>query len=316
MEHDAWFFVGIFVFIFLVWAATGGPVHPISFSGPTLAAPGPLGGGTYLSLPSVPFTIGNSNAALPGSSGGSSYTPTNQSTSIIGGGVIFGDTSPYYGIVRMNHYVSSAGASNPNNEYIELSVSQSANVPVDISGWTIESEATGNAGVIPRGTQVPLSGIVNAIQDIVLNPGERALLISGTSPIGASFEENRCIGYFSNFQNFSPSLPQTCPSPSDELTRFYGGEYIRDPSCIDYTNRLSRCQAVITPPTTVSGACQNFLVNHLNYNGCVTSHQRDADFSGDTWRIYLGRSKATWRTTHEVIKLLDVQGKTVDAFSY
>ncbi len=317
--HDAWFFIGVFVFIFLIWIATGGPLHPIAFTGPTLAQPGALGGGTYLALPRSPFGIGGANVVLPGSSnGGSVQTNSNYGTpapSSIGGS-IFGPSSPYRGVVLMSHYVSGAGSSDPENEYTELSVAQDAGTPVDISGWTISSDATGNATVIPKGTEIPTSGIVNPAQNIVLVPGERAVLISGQSPIGASFRENKCIGYFSTFQQFSPSLPQNCPSPSDELTNFYGAGYIRDASCIDYVNKLSRCQVALSPPVTISGACQSFIIKYFNYNGCVDAHRSDADFFGDAWRVYLGRTSSMWRTQHEVVRLTDSTGKTVDAFSY
>ncbi|OGG78053.1 hypothetical protein A3A36_02680 [Candidatus Kaiserbacteria bacterium RIFCSPLOWO2_01_FULL_52_12b] len=66
----------------------------------------------------------------------------------------------------------------------------------------------------------------------------------------------------------------------------------------------------------MSGSCQSFLIKYFNYNGCVDAHKNDADFSGDTWRIYLGRTTPMWRAQHEVVKLIDVNGKTVDAFSY
>ena len=308
--HDAWFFIGVFVFIFIIWIAIGGFKHPISFTGPTLQQPSPLGGGTYLQLPRAPFVVGSPIVSLPGSSSGSESIPS------FVGGSSFGSPSIYRGIVLMNHYVSSAGSSNPGNEYIEITVAQSASVPVDISGWTLSSDATGNASVIPKGTEVPISGVVNAAQDIVITPGISAIIVSGWSPIGASFRENKCIGYFSNFQYFSPSLPQNCPAPSDELASFYGAYYIRDAACIDYVNMLSRCQVALTPPVSASGACQSFLVKYLNYNGCVDAHQKDADFKGDTWRVYLGRTNSMWRTKNELVKLLDAAGKTVDAFSY
>ena len=317
MQHDAWFFVGVFVFIFLVWIATGGPIHPIAFTGPRLAQPQELGGGTYLSLPRAPFGIGgSSNVSLPGSSNGQGSSGSNTVVPTLSGGTLFGSPSPYRGAVRMNHYVSGAGSADPKNEYIEIYVARDAGVPVNLSGWTISSDATGNATIIPKGTEVPTSGTVNAVQDIVLTPGERALVISGQSPIGASFKENKCIGYFSTFQSFSPPLPQNCPTPSDELASGYGTGYIRDAACIDYVNKLSRCQVALTPPPGASSACQSFLVKYLNYNGCVDAHRSDADFEGDTWRLYLGRMIAMWRTKNEVVKLLDNNGKTVDAFSY
>ncbi|MBU6388417.1 hypothetical protein KGQ72_00850 [Patescibacteria group bacterium] len=315
--HDAWFFIGVFVFIFLIWVATGGPLHPLAFTGPRLAEPQELGGGTYLSFPRAPFSIGGSNISLPGSSnGGSGSGGSGTSLPSFPGGSFFGEPSLYRGKVLMNHYVSGAGSLDPRNESIGITVAQDAGVPVDISEWTIESDASGNSTLIPKGTEVPASGIVNAAQDVVLTPGERAIIISGQSPIGASFRENKCIGYFSTFQSFSPPLPQNCPSPSDELANFYGTGYIRDASCIDYVNKLSRCQVTLSPPVALSGACQSFLVKYFNYNGCVDAHKSDADFEGDTWRIYLGRSDSMWRTQHELVKLLDAKGDTVDAFSY
>lgn len=317
MEHDAWFFIGIFVFIFLIWIAVGGPMHPISFAGPSLAQPGVLGGGTYLQLPRSLFSIGNSNVSLEGSSNGeSSYGGSETSVPTFVGGSVFGIPSPYRGIVSMSHYVSGASSANPANEYIEITTSQNAGAPVDISGWRISSDASGNAITIPKGTEVPTSGTVNASQDIILTPGTRAIIISGQSPIGASFRENKCIGYFSTFQKFYPSLPQNCPVPSDELASFYGAGYIRDSVCIEYVKKLPRCQIAISPPPGTSSACQNFLVKYMNYNGCVNAHRNNSDFMGNTWRIYLGRSNSMWRTKNELIKLTDINGKTVDAFSY
>jgi len=242
--HDAFFFIGVFVFIFLIWVATGGPTHPISFTGPTLSGPS-TGGGSYITLPQSPFNIGGSNIVLPGSSNGGylygSYGDTSSGTIAPIQGVAFGPPSIYRGMVSLGGYVSGAGG-DPQSEYVSVHVDANANVPVDISGWTIESEATGAAIVIPKGTEVPMSGIVNAAQDIILTPGESAMLVSGRSPIGASFRENKCIGYFSQYQKFSPTLPQSCPAPESELTSFYGQGYIRDASCINFVNTLSRCQ--------------------------------------------------------------------------
>lgn len=310
MEHDAWFFVGVFVFIFLIWIATGGPLHPISFTGSRLALPDALGGGTYISFPRASFGTGTSNVSLPSSS--NSGTAATQSL----GGSVFGISSPYREIVSLSHYVSGAGSDDARNETVGISIPQNADQSVDLSGWKLVSEATGIFATIPNGTAVPTSGIVNHMQHIVLAPGERATIISGRSPIGTSFRENKCIGYLSAFQRFSPSLPQNCPVPSDDLVSFYGAYYIRDPNCIDYVNKLSRCQIDLSPPSALSNACKNFVVKYLNYNGCVAAHQNDSNFNGNTWHIYLGRTSSMWRTKHEVVKLLDDVSKTVDTFSY
>src|SRR3989344_120758 len=174
--HDAWFFIGVFVFIFLIWIATGGPFHPIAFTGPRLALPG--------------SSSGQSGSGRSYGSG----TPVPPLT-----GSTFGTPSPYRGLVSINHYVSGANSSDPVNEYVQITAAQDAGIPVDLSEWTLRSEASGSFVIIPKGTEVPISGTINAAEDIVLTPRERAIVISGRSPIGASFRENKCIGYFSTF---------------------------------------------------------------------------------------------------------------------
>lgn len=315
MEHDAWFFVGVFVFIFVIWIVIGGPTHSISFTGPTLAQPGALGGGTYLQLPKVPFSVGNISNSFNTETSGNTSGVSKKMPPFVGGSE-FGPLSPYRNVVRLSHSISGANSTEPENEYLEISVPQNAGVPVNLSGWKLISDATVGSAIIPKGTEVPISGTINDAQDIVLSPGDRAIIISGRSPIGSSFRENKCIGYFSSFQHFYPSLPQNCPQPSDELISYYGTSYIRDASCIDYVQTLSRCQVMLSPPIKVSNTCQGFMVKYLNYNGCMTAHRDDADFNGTTWRVYLGRTTSMWRTKHEIVKLIDANGKTVDAFSY
>lgn len=300
-------------------------MHPLAFTGPRLALPQELGGGTYLQLPRAPFGVGGSNISLPGSSYGSGSSGSNGS----GGsaetippvvtGVSFGTPSPYRGIVTMSHYVSNASTS---DEYVQISVPQNAGNPVDITGWTIGSAATANQAVIPKGTEVPTSGVVNAVHDIVLLPGQNAIIFTGKSPVGASFRENKCIGYFGSLQRFTPSLPQNCPTAANELSTLYGTPYIHDPTCIAYADTISRCKIPPAPSTKISQTCEDFFVQNLNYNGCINLHQTDADFNGNTWRIYLGRvgprdrANPLWRIKYEAVKLLDTSNRTVDAFSY
>ncbi len=313
MQHDAWFFVGIFAFIFVLWFAIGGPSRPLSFSGPTLSQPGILGGGSYLSLPRAPFGIGNSNVSLDGSSDYGSPSENIPPSSSLSG-VSFGTPSPYRGLVTLGRYVNAAGTSAA-NEYIQLYVSQRASTPIEISGWKLVSNATSKVLEIPKGTETPTSGTVNATQDITLKAGDRAYLITGRSPIGGSFRENKCIAYFAQFQTFSPPLSNMCPMASDELKARYSN-YIQDPRCIEYVEKIPRCQVTLSPPPHLSNACQTFVIDTFNYNSCTQLHKNDKDFLSDTWRIYLGGTAATWRTKNEVIKLLDETGKTVDAFAY
>jgi hypothetical protein len=188
------FFIGIFVFIFLIWIATGGPTHPIAFTGVQLPEPGALGGGTYLNLPQASATVGGTDVCLPGStscpnsfsygssggSGGSSgTTETINPLPAAPEGVTYSPPSPYRNEVSMEDYVSNASSSNPDDEYVQISVAQDAGGPIDITKWSLESGATYDGGVIPRGTITPTSGVVNPTQDIVLYPGDSAYIITG-----------------------------------------------------------------------------------------------------------------------------------------
>ena len=79
---------------------------------------------------------------------------------------------------------------------------------------------------------------------------------------------------------------------------------------------------------SLSGNCLSLIDTYLTYNGCVASHQFDAQFSSDSWRIYLGRTELTrkndstrtygdlWKETRDGIKLLDENGLTVDLYTY
>ncbi len=323
---DAYLFLGLFAFVFIIWVTTGGPSQPLSFAGPVLTTRissngiSYSGGSHFLpSTPGVSYINHRSGSLTLGTISEQVQQVSNRVNSLskkVTQTVAFGTPSPYRGKVFMNHYVTNADASNPSKEYITIRVAANATGPIDISGWHIKSGATGKSATIPRGTEVPRSGLINAIQPIEIAPGDRAIISSGSSPIGASFRENTCIGYFAQYQSFYPSLPLICPTPYNELKKFYGLDYIRDSACITYVRSLNRCTLVASPPVNMTSTCSAFLTNYLNYNGCVSAHQNDANFKGNTWRIYLGRNDSMWRKQYEVVKLLDAQGKTVDMFSY
>ncbi|HQU07718.1 MAG: hypothetical protein B7X04_02800 [Parcubacteria group bacterium 21-54-25] len=328
--NDAYFFLGLFAFVFVVWFATGGPTRPLSFAGPVLttniSSKGvSYSGGTgfFPTAPGVSYTVPQGTRGTTGQN----LNQISQQVTQVGNQVdtlsqkvaqtvAFGTPSPYRGTVFMNHYVSDAGAADPAKEYVTIRVAANAPGPVDISGWRLQSDATGAGATIPFGTEVPRSGLINAVQPIELSPGDMAIISSGRSPIGASFRENKCIGYFAQYQSFYPPLPLICPTPYDELKQFYGPNYIRDDACITYAQSLNRCTLVATPPVNMTSACTTFLTNYLNYNGCVDAHQQDTNFMGNTWRVYLGRNVSMWRSQHEVVRLLDANGKTVDLFPY
>jgi len=226
----------------------------------------------------------------------------------------FGNPSPYRGQVFI---VQGGGpAKSGANEYVGIQAEQGNATPVDITAWSLQSALTGIRAFIPRGVDTFMLGAVNAQVDIYLNPGASALLSSGSSPVGTSFRENLCTGYLGSMQTFSPPLAARCPSPSETLPetpdnlRTYGDE------CFNYVQQLSSCTFPLSPPRSVYPACRIFIANHLSYNGCVQDNKYKTGFAQNSWRIYLGAGGELWRNTHDIVRLLDKEGRTVDVIMY
>jgi hypothetical protein len=119
-------------------------------------------------------------------------------------------------------------------------------------------------------------------------------------------------------QNFSPGIRLQCPRVANEplptAPNNLSGE------CLDYLDSLGSCampNLTTLPHSTLSEAqCYNFVVDHLNYNSCVNEHKNDRDFYTHEWRIFLGYSSELWKSKREVIKLVDLSGKTVGTVTY
>lgn len=66
----------------------------------------------------------------------------------------------------------------------------------------------------------------------------------------------------------------------------------------------------------LSGSCVAFIKSHFNYGSCITYHQNDANFSGKTWRVFLGKGWEMWAKNYETIKLFDSNGQLVNKRGY
>jgi hypothetical protein len=314
MRSDLFLFFGILIFIFVVWVATGGPSRPISFSGPFITPITTVGGhGVGYGL-SRGTSTATSSATIQRSLSAAQQDIINLQKSLVAN-THFGPVSPFKGLVTIRHSVGSLRTSDPNKEYLTISVSTRASSGIGITGWRIESEVSGNNMRIPSGVSLPKSTLVNDSAPIVLSPGETAIITTGESPVGMSFRENMCTGYFDQFQNFTPSLPNICPSASDDFDRFFPGSSRTYDACKAVIKTVSRCEVPLkTPP--LSSDCQNFIDKYIYYNGCVAAHTADKGFFGTTWRIFVSRDKEFFTKTHDTIKLLDLDEKTVDLLSY
>ncbi len=224
---------------------------------------------------------------------------------------IWGTVSPYKDQVYLQQ--SNTSDTDPDSEYITLSVAAGITAPISISGWTIQSYVTGLSATLPQGTRLPKN---KSVGNIALEAGESVFLITGESPIGVSFHENICTGYFAEFQTFSPPLEWQCPSPLEEM-RVFGGIEVTDDSCYTFVGQQSSCQTVpSTRGANLSSACVAFVQQDLTYQGCVANHQYDPHFYTGSWRIYLSREKELWRMEREVIRLIDAEGRTVSVLEY
>lgn len=172
----------------------------------------------------------------------------------------------------------------------------------------------------------------NKLQDIVLKPGETAVLTTGQ--VGSqlpykviSFKENVCSGYLENLAEykFTPPLTRNCPRPANEP-----GVVSLDTECRKFIESMASCHTPefntlnnegdicynCVDKKPLPGSCVAFIKNHFNYSSCITYHQNDANFSNQTWRVFLGKGWEMWAQKYETIKLFDSNGQLVNQRSY
>lgn len=278
----------------VVWFAQGGPSRLSSTisQGPFIGSP---------EIVSVPFSQKEKDVSF-----------------ISGGGVLpsEGKTPPVYKtLLEESRYkgrvflsVPAAWETNPQGEYLEIYAAYNAE-STKISGWKLEGKE-GFSVPIGAGASLVYSAQVNPQEPIYLKSGDRAIIVSGKSPIGTNFRLNICTGYFNQFQEFVPYLPQECPNISTDDVPISFPD-----ACFDFIRILWQCRMPLSIPPAAGNDCINFVGERANYNGCVLSHKSDKNFYKNEWRIYLGREKELWQKRDTII-LLDEEGKIVDKVSY
>ena len=231
---------------------------------------------------------------------------------------LYGEKSPYAGLVKMRKSSGTLRTTDVDREYIQLDAGKDNDSKIVITDWKITSSITGRTVTIPEAVHLVFSGSSGSEQPVVLNPGDRAYITTGRSPIGPSFLVNKCTGYYTQFQKFTPSISSKCPLPEDEILAYTRDQSIFiDNACMDFVDRMRKCRINTKPlPLTLSFTCQDAIIEEINYSSCVDKHKDDEDFRVPDWRIYLKRDDDLWRDKREVIKILDEEGRTVDYYSY
>jgi len=192
---------------------------------------------------------------------------------------------------------------------IEIKALSNSKKPLNISGWMVKGVVDKEPRVIGGGAGTFYQGKLNTESDIVLYPGERALILAGESPVGASFMVNKCSGYLAQFQSFAPGFSSICPHIGlDNPTA------TSDETCGQFVRSISRCNAFVGAyPSNISSACRNLVETNLTYNSCVKNHINDLDFYRAEWRVYLGGEDTFGSEKGDIITIYDSEGNKIDS---
>lgn len=107
------------------------------------------------------------------------------------------------------------------DEYVILKVKKSVN----LTGWKLKSQRTGNSVTI--GKVNPIANSVLEKQDLIANPGDRIIVVSGRSPIRESFRMNSCSDSLDIFEE-NPRIPfgyADCVKENEHKDNFFEDEW-------------------------------------------------------------------------------------------
>lgn len=225
---------------------------------------------------------------------------------------VSGVTSPYANAISLS--ASAASESNPSDEF--LIIESRGGGAVSLTNWSLMSMLSGVRVFLPAAAAPYIQGAVNGTRPVSLTPGGTVIVTTGASPLGVSFQENKCTGYLSQHQSYEPSLQNACPSAPDLMPLTEQNLKTYGEQCVDYVRSIPQCTFPSEVPASLSSACKSFIINNLSYNGCINAYQGQSDFAFDTWHLYLGYGKELWNNRHDVIRLLDEAGRTVDSVTY
>ena len=219
-------------------------------------------------------------------------------------GFTLSQLSPFFHEVRIGG--TSIGTA-PNYGQITLYTSLNASESVDITGWRIKGNDSGE--YIPQAINLYDPSGLAAASDIRLKQNDEVFLFSTTAPFNLRI--NKCIGWIGQIAKFNPPLPTSCPQQNqNEVSQFTG-------ACQNYINTLGSCQQPDMSSPNIPRtdyACQDYLENNFNYKSCFEAHAGDADFLSNQIWVWMGANVTD--QYHDDVDLLDRNGLLVDQYSY
>lgn len=305
--------ITIIIVVLLLWFLGGGvgkiikaagSFHFLSFSD-LLVSSSTLSDFQLPWQPAMP-AIDVTPVVMPGDAGAEAASPSYDSS--------YAGASPYQGKIGIEG--GAARTQTTSGEYIELRAAPGISSPIDISGWSLESALSGVRVYLPQATGVFLQGRINPVGNVTLAAGASAIVLTGPSPVGVSFRENKCTGYLGTLQPFVPPLAQQCPSPFAVIPRTEENEARLGANCFDFLSSLPSCTFPTSVPPTLTTACRDIIQAKLSYGGCVSAYRNTTSFAQNTWRLFLTQGAPLWGSEHDVLRLLDGQGRVVDVLNY
>lgn len=198
-EDFAWFILALFG-IAVIWFFNGGYNNESAHNGAYIKPLAPLDSGeTYgnyyagtptsqkqtLNLPESPAdVIRKTESVIQNFLSESKKAADIHATSVLSHSIYFDG-------------IAGAKSKNPNAEYIRIIASGLATGPIKISGLSLQGAYFDGNITLPR---------AGGTTDIILNPGDRAIIATGLSPIGVSFKVNSCSSYLSLASTLVPAL--------------------------------------------------------------------------------------------------------------
>lgn len=201
-EEFGWLFGGL-ALIAVIWFFNGGTSHESAHGGAYIKPLAPIDTGeTYgryfagtptsrketLNLPEAPADIiRRTESAIQDFLSKSKEAAQIHSTSVLAHRIFFDG-------------VAGAKAKDASAEYIRLVASGLASGPIKVTGLALQGTYFDGGIVLPK---------AGGKEDIYLNPGGRAIISTGVSPLGQSFRVNSCSSYISGAAKLIPSLRQS-----------------------------------------------------------------------------------------------------------